>query len=69
MYYTLRPNNKKDSEPSTCKELNDLGHTLNGFYVLRAPENNPKAASNIFEIVFCQFQKSLFYDPESKQIN
>ena len=61
--------NTRDDEPSTCKELNDLGHTLNGFYVLRAPENKPKAASNIFEIVFCQFQKSLFYDPESKQTN
>ena len=62
--------NTRDEEPSTCRELNDLGHTLNGFYVLRALESNSKAVgSKTFEIVFCQFQKTFFYDPQSKLLN
>lgn len=36
--------------PSSCNELSTIGHTLNGFFLVKG-ENSPKV-----DVVFCNFQ-------------
>ena len=41
--------------PSSCKDLNQLGHTLNGIYLVKT--NRPASTnSTITNAVFCYFQ-------------
>jgi len=38
--------------PSSCAELNDIGHTLNAFYIVRDNEVN----SSKLQTIYCDFQ-------------
>ncbi len=42
----------KNGMPTTCKDLNIIGYTLKGFYLVR----NPSIAT--IETVFCDFKES-----------
>jgi len=45
--------------PSSCAELNDIGHTLNAFYIVREKqETQPNYSSKLLQIIYCDFQSS-----------
>ncbi len=52
---THRIDNQFEEMPTSCKDLQLLGHKLNGFYSIKAirPEQGTK-----IETVFCNFQSS-----------
>ncbi len=39
--------------PTSCKDLQELGHYLNGFYSIK--KSLPNNEGNKFEAVFCNF--------------
>lgn len=43
-------NNKGGMVPSSCKDLNEIGHTLNGFYSVKS-----KIVKNKIDTIFCNF--------------
>ena len=54
----IRGSDEEDPEvynrPSTsCKELNTVGHTVNGIYLIR---KNNISTSKIIDVVFCNFK-------------
>lgn len=42
--------------PSSCRELNNLGHTLSGFYLVK--DDNEINFTNKTRTVFCDFEHS-----------
>ncbi len=41
--------------PSSCKDLNQLGHTLNGIYLIKT-NSTGSANSKVINAIFCDFQ-------------
>ncbi len=42
--------------PTSCKDLNQLGHTLNGIYLIKTNRSKSATKSKIINAVFCDFQ-------------
>ena len=40
--------------PTSCEELQKLGYTLNGYYLIKGKD---KLDANRIQVVFCQFQQ------------
>jgi len=45
--------------PTSCKDLQQLGHSFNGFYLVRKSKPNSSGAK--IETVYCDFQSSEDY--------
>ena len=43
--------------PTSCGELNSLGYTLNGYYLVKDKEKDYSTSSRGIKVVFCQFKK------------
>jgi len=56
-----KPKNKTSDEnqqPSNCRDLNNLGHTLSGFFLV----NKNKPATNTVKLhaIYCDFTRPMF---------
>ncbi len=50
--------------PTNCSDLNRLGYTLNGFYMVRKPTNGEKSMhKTILYAVYCTFKQEGAFDP------
>ena len=48
------PDTMKNGMPTTCRDLNIIGYTLKGFYLVRNPD------ISTIETVFCDFKESQY---------
>ena len=51
----MQDENQPKEMPTSCKDLQKLGHKLNGFYLIKTARPNQGAK---IETVFCDFQSS-----------
>ena len=72
MYYSRKKINKDEEEtkrfygpPTSCDELNKLGYTLNGYYLIKGKET---LNANRIQVVYCQFQQPPDAKKQSKII-
>ncbi len=54
-----KPKNSPEEEhfPYNCQDLNDLGHTVNGFYLVKNDKLATISSEN-FQTKFCDFKNS-----------